>query len=146
MNSQERESQSTVNQLTVQIQDLQDKVNSLNDSMEFNDSETASSAALSHVPSHPVSVPNLRGMFNRDSCLQPDIWNSFDKSGNAPENPLAPNEPPTAFFGNSRSSTSAQCEPVSLNTGRRAARTEELQRNTSIFGISTPRCVRKFST
>ena len=46
---QEKESKSTVNQLMVQIQELQDKVNSLNDSREFYDPETASSSGLSHV-------------------------------------------------------------------------------------------------
>ena len=54
---QEKESQSTVNQLTVQIQDL-DKANSFNDNSEFYDPETASSSALSHVPSWPMSIPS----------------------------------------------------------------------------------------
>ena len=40
-----QESKSTVDQFTVQIQDVQDKVNSLNDSRDFHDSETASSPA-----------------------------------------------------------------------------------------------------
>ena len=44
--------QSAVNQFTLQIQALQDKVNSLNDSSDFYDPETASSSGLSHVPSH----------------------------------------------------------------------------------------------
>ena len=44
-----RVSQSSVNQFTVQIQELQDKVNSLNDSRDFQDLETASSSELSHV-------------------------------------------------------------------------------------------------
>ena len=50
---QEKQSQSTVNQLAVQIQELQDEVNSLNDSIEIFDPEPASSSGLSHVPSHP---------------------------------------------------------------------------------------------
>ena len=59
---QEKESQPTVHQLTVQIQELQDKVSSLNDMKDFFDPETASSSGLSHVPSHLVSVPSPRGM------------------------------------------------------------------------------------
>ena len=44
LSTQEEESKSTVNQLVVQIQELQDKVNSLNDAKEFYDPETASSS------------------------------------------------------------------------------------------------------
>ena len=53
LDESEKESQSTVNQLTVQIQELQDKANSLNDGRDFHDPETASSSGLSHVPGHP---------------------------------------------------------------------------------------------
>ena len=79
--SGERKS-SIVNQLTVQIQELQDKVNSLNDSIGFYDPETARSSGLSRVPNQPMSIPNLRGLIGRDSCLQPDTRDSSGKSGN----------------------------------------------------------------
>ena len=46
-----KKSQSAVNHCTVQIQEFQDKVNSLNDSREFFDPETASSSGFSHVAS-----------------------------------------------------------------------------------------------
>ena len=69
---QEKKSQSTVNHFTVQIQELQDKVNSLSDSREFFDPETVSSSGLSHVASQPTSIPSRRGMLSRDSCLQLD--------------------------------------------------------------------------
>ena len=95
--AQEKESQSTVNLLTVQIQELQDKVKSLSDSREFCDPETASSSGLSHVPSHPMSIPSPRGMLSRDSCLQLDTRNSYGTSGNVFENLLAPNEPSAAL-------------------------------------------------
>ena len=65
----------------VQIQELQDKVNSLNDAKEFYDLETASSSGLSHVPSQPVSIPSPRGMIGRNSCLQLDTRNSLGTSG-----------------------------------------------------------------
>ena len=48
-----RESQSTVNQLTVQRQELQDRINCLNDSRDCKDLETAGSSGSVHVPSHP---------------------------------------------------------------------------------------------
>ena len=52
-----RESQSTVSQLTFQIQELQDRVNFLNDSSELIDPESASSSGSFHVSSHP-SIPS----------------------------------------------------------------------------------------
>ena len=81
----------TVNQLTVQIQELQDEVNSLNDSRHFHD-PTASSSGFSHVPSHPFMVPSSFGMPCLDSC-QPDFRNVFGTPGNVFDYPLAPNEP-----------------------------------------------------
>ena len=78
---QDKESQSTVNHFTVEIQELQDKVNSLNDSREFFDPETASRSGMSHVASERVSIPSRCGMLSRDSCLQLDTRNSFGASG-----------------------------------------------------------------
>ena len=46
LSMQQREHSSTVNQLLAEIQELQDKVNSLNDAKEFYDPETASSCGL----------------------------------------------------------------------------------------------------
>ena len=76
------ESQSLVNQRTVQTQDLQDKVNSLNDSKEFHDPDTAGSSGLSHVPSELMSIPSPREMVSRDSCLQSDTPNFYGTSEN----------------------------------------------------------------
>ena len=49
LSRQEREGQSTVNQLMVQVQELRGMLNSLNDATEFYDPETASSSGLYHV-------------------------------------------------------------------------------------------------
>ena len=76
-----QESQSTVNQLTVQIQELQDKVNSLSDSKDFHDPETASSSGLFHVPSHPSKNQSSFGMPFRESCPQTDTRNLFASLG-----------------------------------------------------------------
>ena len=109
LSRREKESQSTVNQLTVQIHELQDEVNSLNDARDFFDPETASSSGLFHVPSQLWSIPSPRGMISRDSCLHPDIRNSLGISGNVFEDPPAKSEPPAAFvkYGISTMRTSA---------------------------------------
>ena len=75
--TQEKESKSAVNQLMVQLQELQDNVNSLSDAREFCDPETASSSGLSHVPSQPTRIPSPRAMISRGSCLQSVTRNSF---------------------------------------------------------------------
>ena len=77
LSTQEKESKSAVNQLMVQLQELQDNVNSLSDAREFCDSETASSSGLSHVPSQPTRIPSPRAMISRGSCLQSVTRNSF---------------------------------------------------------------------
>ena len=64
LSTQEEESESTVNQLMVEIQELQDKDTSLNDAREFYDLETVSSSWLSHVPSQLVSIPSPRGLIS----------------------------------------------------------------------------------
>ena len=50
------------------------------------------------------------------------------------------NESSAAFFGHSRSPASAQCEPVSLNAGRLAARGNELERKTKFCNTYTEMC------
>ena len=69
LSTQKEENNSAVNQFMVQIQELQDKVNSLNDAKESYDPETASSSGVSHVPSQPMSIRTARGMTSRDTEL-----------------------------------------------------------------------------
>ena len=135
-----------MNQLTVQIPELQDKVNSLSASREFNDLETASSSGLSQVPSQLVSILGPRGMLGRDSCLQSDRRNSFVISGNVFENPHASID---------RQQLSLEIpEVVHRPNASPCLRTQEdlqpermnRERNTQIFAIPTPGSVRKFST
>ena len=50
-----------------QIQDLQNKLNSLSDAREFVDPDTASSSGASHVPSQPLMIQSPREVRSRDS-------------------------------------------------------------------------------
>ena len=109
-----------MNQFMVQVQELQDQVNSLNDARHFFDPETASSSGLSHVPSQPMGIPSPRGLVSRGSLLQPAARNTLGTSGHVFEDLPAPVEPSAAIFGSSRNMASASCEPVSANTGRLA--------------------------
>ena len=90
-----------MNQLTVQIQELQDKVKSLR---------------------------SREGKQLRDSC-QPDTRNLHGSSGNVFENPSSPTAScPGNVYARSLSTT--HCELVSPNTGRSVANMSELERHT----------------
>ena len=77
-----KEDPSAVSQFLTQIQDLQNKVNSLADAKEFFDPETASSSAASNVPSQPLIIQSPSGILSRDSGLPLDTRESMGSSGN----------------------------------------------------------------
>ena len=83
---QQQRNPTTVSQLLTQVQDLQNKVNLLADTIEFYDPETASSSGASHVPSQPLIIPSPSGMLSRDSGL-----------------------PSSALYENSRNLASSNC-------------------------------------
>ena len=74
---------------TSQIQELQERMNQINDSREVHDVESICSAKLFHVPSQLAIVPSLGGMLSRDPCLRPETWNLLGTSGNVFDSPRA---------------------------------------------------------
>ena len=134
--TQKEGSKSTVHQLMAQIQEQQDKVNSLSDAKEFYDPETASSSGLFHVPSHTMSIPSPRGMTSRDSCLQLATRNSFGTTGHVFEDLLAPDEPSSAFFGNSNNLASASCGS-SIDWQRSPTDTSTIAKREDVLGKRT---------
>ena len=52
-----RESHDTIQRLTAQVQELQERMNYLSDSGEFHEVESSSSGQISHVPSQPARNP-----------------------------------------------------------------------------------------
>ena len=82
-----RGSHETTQRLTSQIQELQERVNYLNDSGEFQDIESNYSGQFSHVPSQPAVVPSLRSVLSRDKRLPTDTWNLSEPQGNVFGNP-----------------------------------------------------------
>ena len=65
----------TIQQLTSQLQQLQEQMNSMNSSGEFQDIESNYSGRLSHVSSEPEMIPTSRVLLSRDKRLLLDIWN-----------------------------------------------------------------------
>ena len=91
------ENQDTINELTARIQELQNEINCMSDSKEFQDAESVRSG-LSHVPSQPVSFPphpDAGGMLRRSLGMPsrndrpPSIWDTHGISGNVFVNPPA---------------------------------------------------------
>ena len=84
------EDHNTIMELRARIQELQNEVNCLNDSRDFQDAESVRSGS-SHVPSQPALLPPYRdplGLLSRNR-QPPDIWNSQGLSGNVFANPRA---------------------------------------------------------
>ena len=55
---------------------MQDQMNSMNDSGEFQEVESNYSGRLSHVSSQPSMIPSSRSMLIRDKRLPLDTWNT----------------------------------------------------------------------
>ena len=70
-----RENHETIQQLTFQLQQMQEQMNSINSSEEFQDIESNSCGRLSHVSSQPEMIPNSRSLLSRDKRLPLDTWN-----------------------------------------------------------------------
>ena len=91
------EDHDTILELTGKIQELQNEINCMNDSRDFQDAESVRSGH-SHVTSQPVSFPPHPvpgGMLSRSMGMpsrndkQPDIWDTHGMPGNVFVNPPA---------------------------------------------------------
>ena len=54
---------------------MQEQMNSVNDSGDFQDAESKFYGRLSHVSSQPVRIPISRSLLGRDKRLPLDTWN-----------------------------------------------------------------------
>ena len=69
------ENHETIQQLSSQLQEMQQQMNSVSDSGDFQDVESKFCGRLSHVSSQPVMIPSARSMLSRDKRLPHDTWN-----------------------------------------------------------------------
>ena len=60
--------------LPSQLQEMQDQINSMNDSGDFQEVESNYSGKLSHVSSQPAIIPSSRSMLSRDKRLPLNTW------------------------------------------------------------------------
>ena len=96
------EDQDAILELTSKIQELQNEINCMNDSRDFQDAESVRSGH-SHVTSQPVSFPphpDPGGMLSRSVGMPsrkdgpPSIWDTHGISGNVFANPAASSSAP----------------------------------------------------
>ena len=70
-----REHRETIQQLTFQVQQIKEQMNSMSDSGEFQEVESNFSGRLSHVSSQPEMIPSSRALLSRDQRLPLETWN-----------------------------------------------------------------------
>ena len=118
-----RKSHATIQELTSQVQKLQERVNCMNDSREFQDLESICSGKLSHVPSRPAVVPSPRSMSSRYQSLRPDTWSVWDKGKRFWQSTSSNRFITDTLTRTNPSATGAI--PVQVSTGTPVARGEE---------------------
>ena len=117
------EDQNTILELSGRVQELQNEVNCMNDSKDFQDAEAVRSGH-SHVASQPVSFPPhpvLGGMPSRSTGMPsrkigpPSIWDTHGISGNVFADPHASSTAPYPQELNQWNSSIE--EPLHMSTG-----------------------------
>ena len=129
----------TVNQLLTQIQDVQNKVNSLSDAREFYDPEAARSSGATHVPGQPSTIPSPRTMPCRDSGLKHDTRNIIGTSRNVFERLPNREGRTSTLFNNSKNlaSSSQELRPDTTEDTKRSE--SEMRREPQNWSILVPR-------
>ena len=127
------EDQNTILELCGRVQELQNEINCMNDSNDFQDAESIRSGN-SHVTSQPVSFsphPTPEGML-RHSCVSPSrregppsIWDTHGISGNVFANPPASSSAP--YPQELHQWNSSIKEPLHSSTVEKSERPEQNQ-------------------
>ena len=125
------EDQNTIWELSGSVQELQNEVNCMNDSKDFQDAESVRSGN-SHVTSRPLSFslhPILEGMLRHSFVTPsrregpPSIWDTHGISGNVFANPLASSSAPYPQELNPWNSSIE--EPLHTSTVEKSERPEQ---------------------
>ena len=115
----------------VQIQDLQNKSNSLSETREFYDPESGSSSGATHVPDQNSTILSSRFLPRCDSGLPRNTQNCTGILGNGCERPLAQEGQSSTIFSNSKNLASSSQdmrldipETARRNTKRKSLKTQ----------------------
>ena len=126
------EDQNTIMELSGRLQELQNEVNCMNDSKDFQDAESVRSGN-SHVTSQPMLFPKhpaFEGLLLRPSFVSPrrkegppNIWDTSGISGNVFANPQASSSAPYPQELNQWGTTIE--EPLHMSTAEKSGRPEQ---------------------
>ena len=118
---QQRRNPTTVSQMMAQIQDLQNKVNSLSDAREFCGPGSGSSSGATHVPHQTSTILSPSTLPRCDSGLPRSTLNGTGFMGNVFERPPAQEGQFSTIFNNSKNlaSSSQDMRPDISETARR---------------------------
>ena len=128
-----RENHEIIQRLTSQIQEMQEQVNSLNDSGEFQDVESNYSGKVSHVPSQPAVIPSPRSMQSCDKRLPFDTWNLSGPQENVFGHQFSTSDSSRNHYQRIHHSVTPGATgsvPVHCDTGTVVARDEDLNKGT----------------
>ena len=92
-----RESHKTIQKLTSQLQEMQDRMNSMSDLGDFQEVESNHSGRLSYVSSQPAMIPSSRSMLSRNERLPLDTWNTSGLQENVFGNQFSTFDSPREF-------------------------------------------------
>ena len=141
------EDRDTILELTGKIQELQNEINCMNDSRDFQDAESIRSGH-SHVTSQPVFFPphpNPGGMLSRSLGMPsrnkgpPSIWDTHGISGNVFANPTASSSAPYPHESNPWiSNVSEHTSPHVMSESQTAAQDQRCQSGPSARNSVVP--------
>ena len=135
------EDQNTILELSGREQELQNEVNCMNDSKDFQDAESVRSGN-SHVASRPVSFPPhpIPGGLLRQSFVSPSrregppsIWDTHGISGNIFADPLASSSAP---YPQELHQWNSSEEPLHSSTVEKSERQEQNQDEMPVMTVS----------
>ena len=138
-------SHESVQRLTSQLQEMQERMNSMSDSWEFQEVESNHSGKLSYAPSQPAMIPSSRSMLSRDKRLPFDTRNLSEPQGNGVGIQFStfdlPRNPSQAIH-HCATPRETESVPQATGTGTSYARDDEQHRGT----IPMPTFARRPST
>ena len=138
-----RESHDTIQRLTSKMQEMQEQMNSVNDSGEFQEMESNHSGKISYVPSQQAVILSPRSMLSREKKRLPlDTWNLSESQGNVfghPRPMFDSSQTPYRGFLHSTTPSATGAVPVQVSTGTLVARGEERIGSTTAMPMSERR-------
>ena len=131
-----RDNHETIQRLTSQMQEMQEQMNFMNDSCEFQEAELHHSGRLSHVPSQPAPIPSSCSMLSSEKRLPLDTWNTSEPQENVFGNQFSTIDSSRNLHQRIHPSmTPGDTGSVPVHTGTRTpvARDEDLNFNADIW-------------